>query len=36
MSIERCHLQKEDPYQERPSMMLVRLWTNRLRSNSTP
>jgi hypothetical protein len=36
MSIERCHLQKEDPCQERQRMMLARLWVNGLRSNATP
>jgi hypothetical protein len=35
-SIKRCHQQKEDPYQKRRSMMLARLWTDKLRSNSTP
>jgi hypothetical protein len=36
MSIERCHLQKQDPCQERWRMILARLWVNGLRSNATP
>jgi hypothetical protein len=36
MSIKRCHLQKEDSYQERWRMMLARLKINGLRSIMTP